>query len=124
VERRVDLSNIDLDEAAYAISERSSKWVEAGLSIEPVTWMDNDVPWPAPIVTDRAMVKRPCSLGVRVRRDGDAEAEFVLYAGGWADAAWLQSRGSEPGEEHVELESADDFGRLLDRVVAKLLTDL
>ena len=40
--------------------------------------------WPQPIVSDRASVKVPESLGLRLQC-GDDEAEFVVWTGGWAD---------------------------------------
>jgi len=125
VERRIDLSNIDLDMAAGAIAAREPGWVAAGLSVDTPTWMDNDVAWPAPVVTTRADVLRPRSLGLHVRRGDDMEAEIVLYAGGWVDTAWVNFRsGAEPVQEYVEVDSADQFGPLLDRIVANLLADL
>jgi hypothetical protein len=125
VERRIDLSNVDLDVAAEEIAARQPTWVAAGLSVDPPTWMDNDVPWPAPIATNRADVVRPRSLGLHVRRGDDIEAEIVLYAVGWADAAWVHFRsGAEPVQEYVEVDSADQFGPLLDRIVANLLANL
>ena len=82
--------------------------------------MDNDTPWPEPLVEDRADVRRPKSLGVTVMLpDEAAGAEFVIYAGGWADAIAI-ARDGVVLDEYVEMESASEFGSLLDRVVERL----
>ena len=52
--------------------------------VGPFTWRDEKAPWPQPIVADRASVKTPESLGVRLE-SGDDEAEIVVWTGGWAD---------------------------------------
>lgn len=44
--------------------------------------------WPQPIVSDRASVQVPESLGIRLRRDPD-EFEVVVRTGGWADVCFL-----------------------------------
>ncbi|MBW3575917.1 MAG: hypothetical protein KY450_13950, partial [Actinobacteria bacterium] len=81
MERRIDISNIDLDRVAEEITERRAGWTAAGLSVGPITWMDNDGAWPRPVVTDRSGVERPMSLGVRIERGAAAaEAELVVYA--------------------------------------------
>ena len=121
MERRIDLSKLNLDVAADAIAARRPTWVASGLLVDAPTWMDNDVAWPAPLVTDRADVQRPRSLGIRLRGEGDVEAEFVLYAGGWADASWVLAGSTDPVNEYVELERAEEFVSLLDRVVVELL---
>jgi hypothetical protein len=82
--------------------------------------MDNEADWPRPLVTDRAFVLRPMSLGLMLRRADGAEAEVVLYAGGWADVATFQPEAGDVWQDYVELDSADEFGALLDRVVARL----
>jgi hypothetical protein len=84
VERRVDLSNLDLDRAAVIVAARRAGWRELGLVADELIWMDNDASWPVPLLRDRGQASRPMSVGVRVQGDA-GEAEFVLYAGGWAD---------------------------------------
>lgn len=122
MERRIDLSNLDIDRAADLIAERQPRWSERGLAIDPLTWMDNDQPWPARLLTDRTKVRRPLSLGVHIHGD-DAEAQIVLYAGGWADADYYTASIDEMIAEYVELEDADEFGPLLDRIAARLTID-
>lgn len=119
VERRIDLSNLDLDRAAVMVAARCAGWSELGLVADELTWMDNDVSWPAPILRDRGQARRPMSLGVRVHGDA-GEAEFVLYAGGWADVAVIHPSIDEPTAEYVELDDVEEFGPVLDRVVGLL----
>jgi hypothetical protein len=121
MERRIDLSNLDLDDAAQAVAARRDTWVSAGLQPSRITWTDNDPEWPTRQVIDRSAVQRPRSLGIRIVGSHGAEAEFVLYVGGWADAAYLPSGGEEVVQEHVEVDSVAEFSALLDRVV-QLLT--
>jgi len=66
VERRIDLSNLDLDRAAAMVAARRVGWRERGLMVAELTWMDNDVSCPAPLVRDRGQARRPMSLGMRV----------------------------------------------------------
>jgi hypothetical protein len=85
--------------------------------------MDMDEGWPRPLVTERSEVRTPMSLGLRLEGAERAEAEIVLYAGGWADVL-VAASGSEPeqvSQEYVELEAADEFGKLLDRVVTRMV---
>jgi hypothetical protein len=81
---------------------------------DELTWMDNAVPWPAPLLRDRSQARRPMSLGLRVHGDA-VEAEFVLYAGGWADVAVIHPGIDEPIAEYVELDDVEEFGSVLDR---------
>lgn len=119
--RRIDLSNLDLDLAAALIAQRSPAWHSRGLTIEPITWMDHDAPWPAPLLTDRNQAIRPMSLGLRLRGP-DSEAETVLYAAGWADLDYVRPGSEDVISEYIELETAEEFGPVLDRV-ADLLTN-
>ena len=121
IERRIDLSNLDLDRAAATIAARRDGWVELGLTVHPITWMDNEAKWPRPLPTERSQVRRPMSLGLHVEGSGAAEAEVVLYAGGWADVAVVASSSTEPHQEYVELDDADEFGELLDRMVSRMV---
>jgi hypothetical protein len=121
VERRIDLSNLDLDRAAAAIAEWREVWVGQGLILHPLMWMDNEAAWPRPVLTDRSQIRRPMLLRVRLEGPGASEAEVVLYAGGWADVllAPPSSAGIEP--EYHELDEVEEFGVLLDRVVSRLV---
>jgi hypothetical protein len=122
VDRRIDLSNLDLDVAASLVAERRPVWLRSGLSVRAVTWMDNDAEWPRPLLIERSRVRRPMSLGVRVDREEPyGEAEFVLYAGGWADVDYVAAGSDAVVSEYVELDDAQQFGSILDRVVAQLL---
>jgi hypothetical protein len=49
VEGRVDLSNLDLDKAAAMVVDRRAGWLALGLAVDELTWMDNDMQWPAPV---------------------------------------------------------------------------
>src|SRR5436190_424683 len=108
VERRIDLSNLDLDAALGAIKVRESAWETQGFSIDRLTWMDNEADWPRPLLTDRAGAQRPMSLGLMLRRGDGAEVEVVLYAGGWADVATFNPHAGDVWNDYVELESADE----------------
>ena len=123
MERRIDLSNIDLDRVADEFIQRRAGWTAAGLSVGPITWMDNEATWPRPVVTDRGEVERPMSLGVRIERGAAAEAELVVYAGGWADLMLYGIGDEDVLGEYVELETADEVGPLVDRAVARVLSD-
>lgn len=121
MERRIDLSNLDLDVAARAVSCRADRWRSVGLTVGELTWMDNEVGWPRPL-TGRDAAARPMSVGIRVRRSDGAEGEFVLYAGGWADfGVLLPGEDPEVIESYVEIDSADEFGSIVDRHFARLV---
>jgi hypothetical protein len=47
-----------------------------------------------------------------------AEAQLVIYAGGWADAEWLAPGRGQVEAEYVELDTSDEIGPLLDRIIA------
>lgn len=120
VERRIDLENIDLDRCLVVIQERLSRWADSGLTLRSLTWMDNASPWPQPLISDRSEVVSPMSVGARLDRDDGAEAEVVLYAGGWADfVTWV------PGEEYIAtyqgIDDPEDFARRLDEAFGVLL---
>jgi hypothetical protein len=119
VERRIDLSNLDLDRAAVLIADRVPLWLSWGLTVSPPTWMDNEAEWPRPLLVDRQQVRNPMSLGLQVEGpELVAFAQFVLYAGGWADADHLSPGDDDVVSERVELDDAEDFGPLLDRIIS------
>jgi hypothetical protein len=70
---------IDLDELARRLTLLRPEW-ERIAQVGPFTWRDEQAPWPQRIMNDRAAVKVPESLGVRLR-SGDDEAEIVVWAG-------------------------------------------
>jgi hypothetical protein len=122
VDRRFD-PRIDLDVAAGLVVERQAGWSQRGLTTHALTWLDDDAGWPARLVTDRSKVGRPRSVGVRISREQPyAEAQFVLYAAGWADVDVAAVGDDLVASEYVKIDDADTFGALLDRVVAHLLT--
>jgi hypothetical protein len=123
VDRRIDLSNLDLDRAAELVASRRPEWVELGLTVHPITWMDNDAQWNRPVLTERSGISRPMSLGLRIEGGAPAEAEIILYAGGWADVNLVAASSAEVESEYIELETPEEFGPLLDRVVLRLLGD-
>ncbi|MGC4805290.1 hypothetical protein [Micromonospora sp. DT233] len=123
MERRVDLSNLDLDQAAGIIAERHRQWAQRGLDVGAPTWVDNDAGWPPRLLTDRGRARRPMSVGVRVGRENPyAEAVFVLYAGGWVDVDHVAAGSDTVLSERVELDDVEQFRAVLDRVVAQLST--
>ena len=83
------------------------------------TWMDDDAERPTPLLTNRSQAQRPMSLGLRICGDA-GEAEFVLYAGGWADTSYVPPGSDEVINEHVELDNVEEFGAVLDRVIGCL----
>ena len=60
-----------------------------GLKVGAFTWRDAQAPWPQPIVTDRALVADPESLGMTMDASPGHYAELVLWCGGWADLGLL-----------------------------------
>jgi hypothetical protein len=62
------------------------------------------------------------SLGIQLSSDEPyGEALFVLYAGGWADVDYVAAGSDVVISEYVEVDNAEQFAHLLDRVVAQLL---
>ena len=94
---------IDLDELARRLTRLRPEW-ERNAQVGPFTWRDEQAPWPQPIMTDRAAVKVPESLGVRLY-SGDDEAEIVVWAGGWADIGFLLEK--EVTDLHAEFRDVD-----------------
>ncbi len=121
MERRVDLSNIDLDEVAAAVGARSTTWAGAEIVVDAITWMDYDDEWPRPLLTDRHAARRPMSVGVELSRHDRAGALIVVYAGGWADADAVVRGLPETLSEYTELDEPSDVEPILDRVVEWLI---
>ncbi|MQS07255.1 hypothetical protein [Streptomyces alkaliphilus] len=107
---------VDLDAAFAVVVRREIAWRNAGLTVDAPSWRDGDAPWPAPFETDRARVRGPDSLGVRVSGPEGAEFRVVLFRGGWVDAeAW----NGDPTREVVVLPaggvtSPERYGAVLD----------
>jgi hypothetical protein len=123
VERRVDVSNLDLDVAMQHVERRQSEWEANGVHLVAVTWMDNEADWPRPLLTDRAQAHRPMSLGIRLAKKDGSEAEVVLYAGGWADFIVWIGDDANLSQTYEELDGPDQFGDLLDRHLSGMMTE-
>lgn len=65
---------VDLDAVAKRLDGIVGEW-KRWASVEPFTWRDERASWPQPIMTDRGSVEIPESLGIRLRREPDDEAE-------------------------------------------------
>ena len=76
---------VDLDAVAAELRSRRAGWEGCGLQVGAFTWRDAQAPWPQPIVTDRALVADPESLGMTMEAAPDRCAGLVLWCGGWAD---------------------------------------
>jgi hypothetical protein len=80
---------VDLDAVAAELRARRAGWEGLGLQVSTFTWRDAQAPWPQPIVTDRALVTDPESLGMTMEAAPGRYAELVFWCGGWADLGCL-----------------------------------
>jgi hypothetical protein len=110
---------VDLDAVAAELAGRRIEWVDAGLTVGELTWRDAAAAWPQPIVTDRAAVADPESLGVVFRGSGGDEAELVLWCGGWADLDALL--GDEVVAEGLEFADVAGCVAVADSLARRLL---
>ncbi|WAX55708.1 hypothetical protein M6B22_14325 [Jatrophihabitans cynanchi] len=114
---------IDRHAAADEIRSRLDSWRAKGFVVDPVTWADGQTTV-NPITTDRNAVRGDYSVGVKARRDG-AEAQVVLYSGGWCDLSfWSGNPEDDPVDEAPGWEDRLDlegFARVLDRFERTLL---
>jgi len=76
---------VDLDAVAAELRARRGGWEARGLQVGAFTWRDAHASWPQPIVTDRALLVDPESLGLTMDAGPDRFAGLVLWCGGWAD---------------------------------------
>jgi hypothetical protein len=107
---------LDLDQAGAEIRQRWFVWSAAGLTVHPVTWIDqNDATRAAPRA-GRSEVETPQSLGLRVSRP-TAHVDIVLHADGWTEVAVLRPEADAVVHATAELESVAAFGELVDRAV-------
>jgi hypothetical protein len=109
---------IDLDQAAAAITARATRWLASGLRVGQVTWRDEAAPWPQQLVTDRALVRDPDSIGLLLSGPADAELSVVLFRGGWADVDFVANLDDVGTLPAAAIESAAAFGTQLDGWVA------
>jgi hypothetical protein len=109
---------VDLDEAVLEVERRRDRWEEAGLTVEPVTWRDEQQKWPQRLESDRAAVVDPDSFGVVLTGLG-GELSVVLFRGGWTDVdyfAGIDDAGTLPTSD---IDSAGTFGDQLDSYVTR-----
>lgn len=76
---------VDLDLVAAELQAPRAEWESHALEVGAFTWRDGQAPWPQPIVTERALVTDPESLGMTMNAGPDLSAQLVLWCGGWAD---------------------------------------
>lgn len=116
---------VDLDLAAHEIETRRADWERAGFTVSPVTWRDEDAPWPVELQTDRTAVSDPDSVGVSLDYDEGPAAEFVLFRGGWADVDIVDFQIDEAVALPADnITSPQAFGDLLDRTIARVRQSL
>ncbi len=117
------MRTVDLDAAAVPLTAKRLEWVERGLDVGLITWAEGQTTT-NPLVTDRARIVTPYSLGVRVA-SGSEEGELVLYAGGWADLIYWDGSSDQPTQrvpgwdeggldQQGWVDLLDEFGSLFD----------
>ena len=111
---------VDLDLVVAELQARRAGWESRGLDVGAFTWLDAQAAWPQRILTDRARVAEPESLGVTMEAAPDRFAELVLWCGGWADLDCIidgeyQLLSDQPKFQHVEecVTLAEDLADLL-----------
>ena len=95
---------VDLDLVVAELQARRAGWESRGLDVGAFTWRDAQADWPQPIVTDRARVAEPESLGMIMEASPDRLAQLVLWRGGWADLDCLidsELRSDTPKYQNV-----------------------
>lgn len=110
---------VDLDSVRLELSKRRSEWGQRGLVVGAFTWRDAAAAWPQAIVTDRASVTDPESLGMTFNGGGGADALLVLWTGGWADLE--ASIGGELVFEAPEFVDVQSCVAVADGLVERLL---
>lgn len=80
---------LDPDQVARELTGLRPGWAEHGITAGQLTWRDARATWPQPIVTDRAAVADPESVGMILTAANGNEAILVLWRGGWADVDLL-----------------------------------
>ncbi|MBN6035869.1 hypothetical protein [Amycolatopsis sp. 195334CR] len=92
---------IDLDELVDRLRTAADQW-RAHAEVGPFTWRDERAEWPQPIVTDRASVAVPESLGFWLHQDADREIHIVIWTGGWADVDTMEGALPTPDFRDVD----------------------
>ncbi|MFJ3221595.1 hypothetical protein ACIPLC_37485 [Kitasatospora sp. NPDC086801] len=111
---------VDLDHAAVEVAERRADWERQGLVVGHVTWRAEAASWPQRLETDRSSVTEPDSIGVLITGPGDAQLSVVLFRGGWADIDFIATIDDAGTLPTPDIDSAQAFGDLLDRCVARV----
>ncbi|HEV3363499.1 MAG TPA: hypothetical protein VG795_05050 [Acidimicrobiia bacterium] len=106
---------LDLDTAEAEIRQRWFVWTAAGLTVHPVTWIDDNDARPAQRV-GRSDVTTPRSMGLHVSRP-TAHVDIVLHRDGWTEVAVLRPEADAVIRATAHVESVAVFGDLLDRAV-------
>lgn len=96
---------VDLDDLAAKLGSHISQWATIA-TVSALTWRDEKASWPQPIVTDRAAVEVPESLGFTVSTGADDVLQVVVWAGGWADADALKD--GTISTPHLTFSDADE----------------
>jgi hypothetical protein len=107
--------SLDLDKAEAEIGQRWFVWTAAGLTVHPVTWIDQNGAAPDQRV-GRSDVMTPRSIGLHVSRP-TAHVDIVLHRDGWAEVAVLRPEADAVVRATAQVESVAAFGDLLDRAV-------
>jgi hypothetical protein len=87
---------LDLDQQARELTGLLPGWADLGITAGQLAWRDALAAWPQPIVTDRAAVAEPESVGVTLTAANANEARLVIWRGGWADVDLLLGPTSSP----------------------------
>ncbi len=114
MDRSLDRTVLDLDQAANEVQRRWFVWTAAGLRVHPITWAGDETERP-PLV-GRPEGTTPRSLRLRASRP-NAQADVVLYADGWAETAVRRPDAAATAHATAQIDSVEAFGLLLDRVV-------
>ncbi|MGV9269530.1 hypothetical protein ACWDRR_33260 [Kitasatospora sp. NPDC003701] len=114
---------VDLDEAVLEVERRRNRWEEAGLTVGPVTWRDEEQKWPQQLERDRTTVAKSDSLGVVLTGLG-GELSVVLFRGGWTDVDYFAGIDDAGALPTSEIDSAATFGDQLDSYVTRVFGPL
>ena len=104
LDETVDRPVLDLDEAAAEIRRRWFVWTAAGIRVHPITWTGDDTERP------------PRRLAWRASRP-NAQADVVLSTDGWVETAVRRPDADATARATAQVDSAEAFGLLLDRIV-------